>query len=312
MVLVLLSLWCHRHVKQYRCLNGLRIGTVLCLLCVCVTLPPPASAGPHLRVMTYNVAGGSVNQRLPLELMLRQRPDLVLLQEVRGAAHVEWLGQHLGLAYWRFAPYRQQRGGVAILSRWPLGPAHVLPWHNSPEGRLAVAAQVESPAGRFWACSAHLDNPFPRKAFPTLWHKVLVLWREFFTTTQRTQEAQALSAWLLHLGGDDGIIGGDFNSLPLARADRHLRQYFEDALSTHWRQYFTGTYWALRRSPLRPRIDFVYHSPRWQVVEAQVIQHKASDHFPVLAVFSPPVKESEALAPLYDQEPLSGLARHWL
>src|SRR5262249_9133975 len=148
-----------------------------------------------------------------------------------------------------------------------LGPAQVLPWRHSPDGRLALAAQVESPAGHFWACSTHLDNPFTRQAFRTLWHKVRFLWQEFFTTTQRTQEAQALSAWLHDLGGDDGIIGGDFNSLPFARADRHLRQYFADALSIHVRQYFTGTYWGPPHGPIRPRIDFLYHAPRWQVVE---------------------------------------------
>ena len=40
--------------------------------------------------------------------------------------------------------------------------------------------------------------------------------------------------------------------------------------------------------------------------EAQVIQQEASDHFPVLAVFSPPAREAEALVVLHDQESLAG------
>lgn len=279
---------------------------MLCLLLVCGVLLQHVSAASPLRVMTYNVAGGFVNERLPLALMLEQRPDLVLLQEVQGSAHVEWLGQHLRLAYWRFAPYHKQRGGVAILSRWPLGPAQMLAFRHSPQGKVALAAQVESPAGRFWACSTHLDNPFNVKDDLALWQKMLLLWQELFTTTRRTQQAQALSTWLLRLGGDDVIIGGDFNSLPFARADRHLRQYFEDALASDGLQYFTGTYWGPPRSPIRPRIDFLYYTPRWQVIEARVIQHKASDHFPVLAVLAPPAKASEALAPQHDRAPLAG------
>ena len=234
---------------------------------------------------------------IPLAVILPQRPDLVLLQEVRHISHLERLAQDLRLPYWRFAPYAKRRGGVAILSRWPLGTASILPWRHSPQGKLALAAPVYSPAGRFWACSVHLDNPFATHASRDLWQKVLLLWHELFAATQRTQEAMELSAWLLRLGGDNVILGGDFNSVPWARTDRHLRQYFADALSGSLQQYFSSTYWGPPYSPIRPRVDFLYHSPRWHVVEAQVIQHKASDHFPVLAVLSPPAKERQALVP---------------
>jgi len=262
--------------------------------------------------MTYNVAGGLVQEEVPRAIMAQQQPDLLLLQEVRGLAHMERLGQHLRLPYGHFAPYRKQRGGVAILSRWPLGPAQVLPWRQSLRGRLALAAQVDSPAGRFWACSAHLDNPFTTRQALTLRQTVLFLWDEFFTTTQRTREAQELRAWLLRLGGEDGIIGGDLNSLPFARADRHLRQHFGDVLSAYPRQYFTGTYLGAPHGPVRPRIDFLYHSPRWQVIEAQVIRHQASDHFPVLAVLSPTIRATETLAVPDDQRSRAGLAVHGL
>jgi endonuclease/exonuclease/phosphatase (EEP) superfamily protein YafD len=258
--------------------------------------------------MTYNLAGGFVPDDAPLAVIRSQSPDLALLQEVRNTDHLARLGQSLGLPYRRFAPYSTQRGGIAILSRWPLGTARTLLWRHSPQGKLALAAQVYSPAGRFWACSVHLDNPFSRRGALTLWQRAWLLWHEFFTTTQRTQEAMELSAWLLNLGGENTIIGGDFNSVPWARADQHLRQYFADALSGSLRQYFTGTYWTLRYSPIRPRVDFLYHSPRWHVVEALVIQHKASDHFPVLAVLSPPAKDRETLVPLYDKEFFAGVA----
>ena len=55
-------------------------------------------------------------------------------------------------------------------------------------------------------------------------------------------------------------------------------------------QYSTGTYWGPPHTPFLPRIDFIYHSPHWQVVDARVIQQKASDHFPVLAILSPAVQ----------------------
>ena len=281
---------------------------VFCLLLAVVAPGHGTAAESPLRIMTYNVAGMFVHDRTPLAVMLPQHPDLVLLQEVRNTRHVMGLGQALGLSYWRFAPYAKERGGVAILSRWPLGPAHMLFWDSSPQGKVALAAQVDSPVGQFWACSVHLDNPLNAKK-PSLWQKVLLLWQEFFTATLRTQQAQELSTWLLDLGGEDVILGGDFNSMPLAGADRHLRQYLSDALSISLQQYFTGTYWGPPHNPILPRIDFIYYASHWQVVEAQVIQQKASDHFPVLALLSPAVQAREPLATPGDPESLAGPAQ---
>jgi hypothetical protein len=96
--------------------------------------------------------------------------------------------------------------------------------------------------------------------------------------------------------------------LPLAGADRHLRQYFSDALSVNLQQYFAGTYWGGPHSPILPRIDFIYYSPHWQVVEAQVIQQKASDHFPVLALLSPASQARTPLATQSDTEILASPA----
>src|SRR5262249_6928491 len=223
--------WHHRPAIRSQRPGSRLFVIVFCLLLVVVAPQYGTAADSPLRVMTYNVYGMFVHDRVPLAVMRPHHPDLVLLQEVRNTRHVMGLGQALGLSYWHFAPYSKERGGVAILSRWPLGPAHRLFWDNSPQGKVALAAQVDSPVGRFWACSVHLDNPLTTNNPLSQWQKVLLLWQEFFTATLRTQQAQELSTWLLGLGGEGIILGGDFNSLPLAGADRHLRQYFSDALS---------------------------------------------------------------------------------
>jgi hypothetical protein len=97
--------------------------------------------------------------------------------------------------------------------------------------------------------------------------------------------------------------------MPLAGADRHLRQYLSDALSINLQQYFTGTYWGPPHNPILPRIDFIYYAPHWQVVEAQVIQQKASDHFPVLALLSPAAQARDPLATPGTPESLAGPAQ---
>ncbi|MBM3226746.1 MAG: hypothetical protein FJZ47_23530 [Candidatus Tectomicrobia bacterium] len=257
---------------------------LLCLLLVQVCPRWALADETPLRVMTYNLHGAYVTAQTALAVLRPHRPDLLLLQEVRNVDYLAGLGRALGLSYWHFAPYTRERGGVAILSRWPLGPAQTLPWPQSRQGKLALAAQVAFSARTVWATSVHMDNPLVGKTPPTFWQKLGLFWREFFTTTPRMQEAQALRDWLQQLGAAETIIGGDFNSVPFARADRYLRQYFRDALAIDLAQYFRGTYWGPPHGPFLPRVDYVYYSPHWQVVEAQVIQHKASDHFPVLAV----------------------------
>ena len=279
---------------------------VFSLLFIIVAPQPGTATESSLRVMTYNICGVCVWDHVPLAVMRPHHPDLVLLQEVRNIQQVTVLSQGLGLPYWRFTPYARGRSGVALLSRWPLGPAHKLFLENSSQGKVALAARVASPLGHFWVCSAHLDNPLRVRTLTSLWQKVLFLWQEFFTATPRTQQAQELSTWLVGLGGESMILGGDFNSMPFAGADRHLRQYFSDALSINLQQYFTGTYWGQLQDPVRPRLDFLYYSPSWQVVDAQVIQHRASDHFPVLAVLSPALKAPDPLAPQHDPKVLAG------
>jgi endonuclease/exonuclease/phosphatase (EEP) superfamily protein YafD len=228
--------------------------------------------------------------------MHSHRPDLVLLQEVRNTQHVTALSQALGLSYWHFAPYARKSSGVALLSRWPLGPAQKLVLAHSPKGKVALAARVASPLGHFWICSVHLDNPLIGYTPKSLWQKVLFLGQEFFSSTPRTQQAQELSTWLAGLGGEGMILGGDFNSMPFAGPDRHLRQYFSDVLSINLQQYVTGTYWGPPHNPVLPRLDFLYYAPYWRVVEAHVIQQKASDHFPVLAILSPALPVPDSLA----------------
>ena len=307
--MTLLCTWHHRPATRSQWPWSRLLVMVCCLLLVVVAPQHGVAAESPLRIMTYNVYGRAVHDHVPLAVMQPYRPDLILLQEVRNKHHVIGLGQVLGLPYWHFAPYAKERGGVAILSRWPLGPAYSFFWDNSPQGKVALAAQVDSPVGRFWACSVHLDNPLKAKRLVSLWQKVLFLWQEFFTATVRTQEAQELSAWLLGLGSEGIVLGGDFNSLPLAGADRHLRQYFSDALSVDLQQYFTGTYWGGPHNPILPRIDFIYYSPHWQVVDAQVIQQKASDHFPVFAIMSPAIHARAPLATQSDTAILAGPAR---
>jgi endonuclease/exonuclease/phosphatase family metal-dependent hydrolase len=213
----------------------------------------------------------------------------VLLQEVPRDRLVRWFGAQLQLPYQHFAAYPGSRkGGVAILSRWPLGPPHVLHFRHTKQGRMALAASVQTPAGTVWAGSVHLDAPHLKEFGTNLLQHAAFVWEEFFTASLRYRQAQELQTWLANLAADAWIVGGDFNSLPLSRADRYISRYFDDVLVQRPWRYFSGTFWDLPQVPITPRIDYVYHSARFRVVEARVIQKKISDHYPIVAIVLPP------------------------
>jgi endonuclease/exonuclease/phosphatase family metal-dependent hydrolase len=211
-----------------------------------------------------------------------------MLQEVARVKLVSWFGERLQLPYQYFAVYPGTRkGGIALLSRWPLGPQRILHFRHSKQAKVALAAQVQTPAGSLWACSVHLDAPRKEDFGSNVLQQSAFAWGEFFMASVRYRQAQELRAWLTELADGAWIVAGDFNSMPFSSADRYFSRYFDDAfLQRPWR-YFTGTFWDLPQVPVRPRIDYIYHSPRFWVRDVQVIQEKLSDHFPVLAVLAP-------------------------
>jgi endonuclease/exonuclease/phosphatase (EEP) superfamily protein YafD len=247
--------------------------------------------------MTYNIEGWAANQEQLLALISANQPDLVMLQEVRHTRQARWFATHLQLPYWHFARYHGSQSGIAMLSRWPLGPAQVLTFHHGIQGKMALAAPIFGPAAPLWACSVHLDAPGVYEFGASLWQQGAFLWSEVFASTRRYQQVQELRTWLRQLPADTWIIGGDFNTVPFSRVDRYLSKDFDDALLQRPWRYLTGTYWELPHVPVKPRIDFVYYSPRLRVVEAQVLQHKVSDHFPILAIFAAPGRDQPPVPP---------------
>jgi endonuclease/exonuclease/phosphatase family metal-dependent hydrolase len=247
------------------------------------------AAIPQLRIMTYNIEGRSTDRKRLAALMRQHNPDLVMLQEVPRVRLVRWFGAQLQLPYQHFAAYPgARRGGVAILSRWPLGSPHVLHFEHTKQGRMTLAAQVQTPAGTVWAGSVHLDAPHRQEFGTNLLQHAVFVWEEFFTASLRYRQVQELQAWLAALTADAWILGGDFNSMPFSQADRYISKYLDDALWQRPWRYFSGTFWDLTQVPITPRIDYVYHSARFRVVDARVIQTKISDHYPILAILAPP------------------------
>lgn len=135
--------------------------------------------------MLYSLSSAD-ERRLAGDIIAR-KPDTVSLQEVNGKNRdvMEYLRE----------AYPSQKlcsfkgiGGVAVLSRWPV----VKGTKRCLKGKGVSAMQIETPQGRVWVMSVHLETP----------EKPL-----------HGRMVRALGPEMRGMPGPK-IIGGDFNALP--------------------------------------------------------------------------------------------------
>ncbi|SDM33796.1 Metal-dependent hydrolase, endonuclease/exonuclease/phosphatase family [Catalinimonas alkaloidigena] len=236
------------------------------------------AGGATLRVMTYNIHHANppgqpdqIDVEGIADVIRRQRPDLVALQEVdvRTARagqvdEAERLAAALDMHVYfgKAMDYDGGGYGVALLSRFPLSETQVMPLPAQPappsEPRVLATARVQLPNGRaIRFASTHLD-----------------------AGRDSTNRQLQIDAIVQRTAADSlpWLIGGDFNATPHSGVIRTL-----DAAFTRTCHDCAPTI------PIdRPEkaIDFLAFrgEPPFRVVDHQVINHEAaSDHLPVVA-----------------------------
>ena len=240
----------------------------------CASVRPAAPPiGAHFSVMSYNVNWGMPRADLAVRAIEAADPDVVCLQETTP----EWqrvLTATLGRRY----PHRAFRhyggaGGMAVLSKLPFETrAYVKPqagWFP------AWIVTVRTPLGPVQICALHLR--------PSLSDRGSVTPSAYFDTKAiRCREVQA--AWEHLDPAVHSVVLGDFNEDDHGRAvtwltDKGLTDAVAqfDTRRNTWR-------WRWGLITLRDRLDHILHSPGLHAASARIIQHGASDHYPVMAV----------------------------
>jgi endonuclease/exonuclease/phosphatase family metal-dependent hydrolase len=228
---------------------------------------PGARYGPDvwLRVLTYNIRSGTdlLGRRRLAEqaaVVRGMAADLVVLQEVAGAAQAEQVAGMAGLRHMAFGPTR--RGGEfgnALLCRWPLREVanEAVPGGRLPaQPRAVLAAVVLCGVQPVHVIGTHCGL-LPGEAERAV-HTILAL-------------ASARDGPL--------IMGGDLNRPPAAAGcHRRLREALVDCARVGGRQpepTFPAPWPVLR-------LDYLY-ARGLLVREVTVVPSRASDHRPVLA-----------------------------
>lgn len=248
--------------------------------------PPAHQTEPRpLRLMTFNMWTGTHGANTARILIDNGLPDIVALQEVSYR-----MQRRLERGVGNYFPYQDfsysGRGGLAVLSRYPLQPlpSEMLIDLFCNQYRVTVDAVHQL---RLYNCHPYSTHV----TYPTgSWATLAVPVEESFRL--RTLLGQRLAAEIQQ-HGEATIVLGDFNTTDQSDAYRHLTTVLSDAHRTSgWgfgHTFPAGTA-LFRRPPVLPRlvrIDLILYSPAFVALQSAVgSTYGKSDHLPLRAVLA--------------------------
>jgi endonuclease/exonuclease/phosphatase (EEP) superfamily protein YafD len=226
-----------------------------------------------VRVMTWNVMALLRDQRGVLAAIRSEAPDVLLLQEVNARPRedpVDWLRQRL--RGWDAV----RSGDVAILSPHPLGPARATSLGPQRSRRVALQAPVRIRGRTAEVIVTHFHTALPRPLRERVWQRPRFHMQ--VAAAVRAEQTDNLVR-VVRAAGRPLIVGGDFNSPPGSYAYRRLSERLQSAFSAGgW-----GFGWSFPAQRPLLRIDHLFVSPEFRVLQCRVLPLTVSDHRPVVA-----------------------------
>ena len=262
----------------------------LSLLFLALVLAGCGSTRPQtdsFRVLVYNIhagkdAAGADNLERVAEIINAADAHLVLLQEVdrntTRSGNVDQLGRLEELTtmhgtYGKSLDYQGGEYGIAILSRWPIAAADVIPLPTEPPQPRA-GGSIE-----------------PRIALFAVTNGIRVVNTHLDASGEETYRLQEIGHLLDAARSDEPLlVGGDFNAEPGSAVQlRALAGGLRDA----WGSCGKGPELTFPASAPVKRIDYLYLSGDASCSEARVLETTASDHRPLLVTVDRPIPRME-------------------
>ncbi|MDB4955533.1 MAG: hypothetical protein JWO36_3102 [Myxococcales bacterium] len=258
----------------FRAVPLLPMFAALALGMVRASAPASAEAPRVLRLMTYNVNYGNLDVGATLDTIAGADADIVLLQEITEGWKAE-LSRRFGKQYPHqvFHIHSRAAGGLAVLSKHPIGAEHVLP---SPERGWFPAERlvIDGPFGALQILHVHLRPAIANGS-----------WIQGYLLTPPLRLREIESYWPHLTAGMPTIIAGDFNELPSGSAIEFLeKQGFARVPTTGpttWHYVDEG------HDLLKMDIDHVMLDASLTAHDAAVLDAGTSDHRPIVVTIAP-------------------------
>jgi endonuclease/exonuclease/phosphatase (EEP) superfamily protein YafD len=219
--------------------------------------------------MSYNIWNKNRNPAAAIELIRREKPDILLLQEVN-TDHFQYLITHLNSLYGNtplsseYIPEMKQ----AVLSHYPMLPIGA----DIDKGRAQIV-RIETSFGSITILNVHIYNfPWQRRH-----HQLIELVKEDIATIQGPI-----------------ILGGDLNTNDQSEAyqitERYLKNAHEESgcgLGFTFPSQDSG-YRISKILQAIIRIDHIFYSDHFYARSSKTLDESGgSDHYPVVAELIP-------------------------
>jgi vancomycin resistance protein VanJ len=249
-----------------------------------LTGPDPAT---DVRVVTYNVQGGSGLSATASGMAHLWEADILLFQECGGTLRAEiqaLTGSPEGFTDASGPPlwFGDTRASLCILSRFPIHQVEEMERTAlRAAGGSGLVATYELGLGGRTVRVTNLHLETPRDGFALLRSGQVL--RSIPTIREkshlRTIELAQAQRWVDRSPDLPRIVAGDFNTPPESRAYRNA---WSDWTNT-WTRLGRGYGGTRLNGWIRPRIDHILVDQGWLVIDARVGEDLGSDHLPVVA-----------------------------
>ncbi|MDY0132902.1 MAG: endonuclease/exonuclease/phosphatase family protein [Desulforegulaceae bacterium] len=243
-----------------------------------------------LSIMTWNT--GDSDRSLPkaseIQALINkngQNPDILIIQEIfynNYSSLKKRLDYKHGI---HSAQISQNLKNLAILSSFELSGHELIVFSKNISG--ALKTEVEMPdKKKLKVYCVHFEyiknksrdnNGYVSLSFKDI---IEILAKEVSCENPRKHEAEKL----IEKAGKPGqrtIIAGDFNTVSFSSSVRTIKKFYSDAAPI-FKRLSSGTYKKIS-FPIKPRIDYIFHSPDIKIEAFKIIKETPGDHYPVTA-----------------------------
>ena len=258
--------------------------------------PDDAGTTKQLTVMTYNTHQCSQLKKAPKNAVLRNiresGADVVCLQEYDVSKNKKYLTfeeakQHLidiyPYSYFDFRIHNKQRQfGLAVYSKYPL--IHKTSIHYESRGNQSNFCDVVVGSDTIRLFNNHLESNSIRDSELALTDDSEQIKRSTLAVLKKMTAAYAYRTVQSRVVSEEikaspypVIVAGDMNDVPVSYTYRTMRGDLRDS-------FLEGSIakrgWTFRKFIFGVRIDHIFVSSDFEVVEAEVMECEGSDHLP--------------------------------
>ena len=260
---------------------------------------PSAAPEGAIKVMSYNVWGYGTDKNVDgtnivVQYIADSDADIVCLQEANASAEVQ--AQIDSLLYTKYAYHdtlqRKDKGGLAILSRFPIRHKEVIDYPSA--GNLSGAFLLDIDGDDVVVICNHLETTGltleERENFKDMLkgnlenHTVKTESKRLIdqlgeSARTRAPQAQAVARYIRKHAYQSIICMGDFNDSPLSYAHHTIDKELTDCYVASG----NGPGISYHLSGFYVRIDNIFCSDDWEPYGCTVDRSvKASDHYPIM------------------------------